>query len=167
MVEMKVVEKASSENRKSMQVLPTPLSPMSSSLNSRSYVFFAIISPSDCCYTTCVFPSDPLSHSRVKYNLCLRAHCHTLWDRRLACDAHNHNILRTGEWKKIGKRGASARKCTVGIYITFAECTAVPIGSSIPILWPVFFLLCRVCIMCYYARRAGRTITKPLLASLY
>lgn len=44
MVEMKVVEKASSEKRKRMQVLPTPLSPMSSSLNSRSYVFFAIVS---------------------------------------------------------------------------------------------------------------------------
>lgn len=42
MVEMKVVLKASSEKRKSTQVLPTPESPMSSSLNSRSYVFFAM-----------------------------------------------------------------------------------------------------------------------------
>lgn len=44
-VEMNVVEKASSEKRNSMHVLPTPESPMSSSLNSRSYVFFAISSP--------------------------------------------------------------------------------------------------------------------------
>lgn len=41
---MNVVEKASSEKRNSMQVLPTPESPMSSSLNSKSYVFFAISS---------------------------------------------------------------------------------------------------------------------------
>lgn len=36
MVEMKVVLKASSEKRKRTQVLPTPESPMSSSLKSRS-----------------------------------------------------------------------------------------------------------------------------------
>lgn len=41
-VEMKVVVKASSENRNRMQVLPTPESPISSSLNSRSYVFLAM-----------------------------------------------------------------------------------------------------------------------------
>ena len=42
---MNVVEKASSEKRNNMQVFPTPESPMSSNLNSRSYVFFAISSP--------------------------------------------------------------------------------------------------------------------------
>lgn len=42
MVEMKVVLKASSEKRNRTQVFPTPESPMSSSLNSKSYVFFAI-----------------------------------------------------------------------------------------------------------------------------
>lgn len=42
MVEMKVVLKASSEKRNSTQVFPTPESPIKSSLNSRSYVFFAI-----------------------------------------------------------------------------------------------------------------------------
>lgn len=42
MVEMKVVLKASSEKRNSTQVFPTPESPISSSLNSKSYVFFAI-----------------------------------------------------------------------------------------------------------------------------
>lgn len=42
MVEMNVVEKASSENLNNIQVLPTPESPMSSNLNNRSYVFFAI-----------------------------------------------------------------------------------------------------------------------------
>ncbi|KAG8548549.1 hypothetical protein GDO81_024994 [Engystomops pustulosus] len=42
MVEMKVVLKASSEKRKRTQVFPTPESPMSSSLKSRSYVFFAM-----------------------------------------------------------------------------------------------------------------------------
>lgn len=44
-VEINVVEKASSEKRNSIQVLPTPESPMRSSLNSRSYVFFAISAP--------------------------------------------------------------------------------------------------------------------------
>ncbi|TNN59217.1 hypothetical protein EYF80_030590 [Liparis tanakae] len=39
---MKVVLKASSEKRNSTQVFPTPESPIRSSLNSRSYVFFAI-----------------------------------------------------------------------------------------------------------------------------
>lgn len=47
MVEMNVVEKASSENRNKMQVLPTPESPMSSSLNRRSYVFLAIVLDSE------------------------------------------------------------------------------------------------------------------------
>lgn len=42
MVEMKVVLKASSENRNRTQVFPTPESPIRRSLNSRSYVFFAI-----------------------------------------------------------------------------------------------------------------------------
>lgn len=42
MVEIKVVLKASSEKRKRTQVLPTPESPIRSSLKSRSYVFFAI-----------------------------------------------------------------------------------------------------------------------------
>lgn len=42
MVEMKVVLKASSEKRNSTQVFPTPESPIRSSLNSKSYVFFAI-----------------------------------------------------------------------------------------------------------------------------
>lgn len=42
MVEMKVVLKASSENRKSMHVLPTPESPISSNLNNKSYAFLAI-----------------------------------------------------------------------------------------------------------------------------
>lgn len=42
MVEINVVEKASSENLNNIQVLPTPESPMSSNLNNRSYVFFAI-----------------------------------------------------------------------------------------------------------------------------
>lgn len=41
-VEMNVEVKASSENLNRMQVLPTPESPISSSLNSRSYVFLAI-----------------------------------------------------------------------------------------------------------------------------
>jgi len=41
-VEMNVVLNASSENRNSRQVLPTPESPISNSLNNRSYVFFAI-----------------------------------------------------------------------------------------------------------------------------
>lgn len=45
MVDMKVVLKASSEKRNSTQVLPTPESPISSSLNSRSYVFFAMEPP--------------------------------------------------------------------------------------------------------------------------
>lgn len=42
MVEMKVVLKASSEKRNRTQVFPTPESPIRSSLNSKSYVFFAI-----------------------------------------------------------------------------------------------------------------------------
>lgn len=42
MVEINVVEKASSENLNSIQVLPTPESPINSNLNNRSYVFFAI-----------------------------------------------------------------------------------------------------------------------------
>lgn len=42
MVDMNVVVNASSENLYSMHVLPTPESPISSSLNSRSYVFLAI-----------------------------------------------------------------------------------------------------------------------------
>ena len=42
MVEMKVVLKASSENRKSMHVLPTPESPISNNLNNKSYAFLAI-----------------------------------------------------------------------------------------------------------------------------
>ena len=42
MVLMKVDVKASSEKRNRMQVLPTPESPISNSLNSRSYVFLAI-----------------------------------------------------------------------------------------------------------------------------
>ena len=41
-VEINVVEKASSENLNNIQVLPTPESPISSNLNNRSYVFFAI-----------------------------------------------------------------------------------------------------------------------------
>lgn len=43
MVEMKVVVKASSENLKSMHVFPTPESPISNSLNSKSYDFLAIL----------------------------------------------------------------------------------------------------------------------------
>jgi len=43
MVEMNVVLKASSENLKRMQVLPTPESPIRRSLNRRSYVFLAIL----------------------------------------------------------------------------------------------------------------------------
>lgn len=42
MVEINVVEKASSENLNNIQVLPTPESPISNNLNNRSYVFFAI-----------------------------------------------------------------------------------------------------------------------------
>lgn len=45
MVEMKVVLKASSEKRNSTQVFPTPESPIRRSLNSKSYVFFAIGKP--------------------------------------------------------------------------------------------------------------------------
>lgn len=50
MVEMKVVLKASSEKRNSTQVFPTPESPIRSSLNSKSYVFFAIEK------TACIHP---------------------------------------------------------------------------------------------------------------
>lgn len=42
-VEMKVVLKASSEKRNNTQVFPTPESPIRRSLNSRSYVFFAML----------------------------------------------------------------------------------------------------------------------------
>lgn len=42
MVEMNVAVNASSENLNRMHVLPTPESPISNSLNSRSYVFLAI-----------------------------------------------------------------------------------------------------------------------------
>lgn len=42
MVEINVVVNASSENRNRMHVLPTPESPISNNLNSRSYVFLAI-----------------------------------------------------------------------------------------------------------------------------
>lgn len=41
-VEMKVVVKASSENLNRMHVFPTPESPISNNLKSKSYVFFAI-----------------------------------------------------------------------------------------------------------------------------
>lgn len=41
-VEIKVDVKASSENRNRMHVFPTPESPISRSLNNRSYVFLAI-----------------------------------------------------------------------------------------------------------------------------
>jgi len=41
-VEMNVVVNASSENLNRMHVLPTPESPISNNLNSRSYVFLAI-----------------------------------------------------------------------------------------------------------------------------
>lgn len=43
MVEIKVVLKASSEKRNNTQVFPTPESPIRRSLNSRSYVFFAMM----------------------------------------------------------------------------------------------------------------------------
>ena len=43
MVDINVVLKASSENLNSNAVFPTPESPISRSLNSKSYVFFAII----------------------------------------------------------------------------------------------------------------------------
>ena len=46
MVDMKVVLKASSENLNKTQVFPTPESPISKSLNNKSYVFFAILSTS-------------------------------------------------------------------------------------------------------------------------
>lgn len=39
---IKVLVKASSEKRNKMQVFPTPESPISSNLNSRSYVFLAM-----------------------------------------------------------------------------------------------------------------------------
>lgn len=42
MVDMNVVLKASSENLNNRHVFPTPESPISSSLNNKSYVFFAI-----------------------------------------------------------------------------------------------------------------------------
>lgn len=42
MVDINVVVKASSENLNKIQVFPTPESPISRSLNNRSYVFFAI-----------------------------------------------------------------------------------------------------------------------------
>ena len=45
MVEINVVLKASSENLNRMHVFPTPESPMSNSLNSRSYVFLAMAWP--------------------------------------------------------------------------------------------------------------------------
>lgn len=41
-VEINVEVNASSENRKSIQVLPTPESPINSNLNNKSYVFFAM-----------------------------------------------------------------------------------------------------------------------------
>lgn len=43
MVEMNVVVNASSENLNNMHVLPTPESPISNSLNSKSYVFLAMV----------------------------------------------------------------------------------------------------------------------------
>lgn len=43
MVDINVEVNASSENRNSIQVFPTPESPISNSLNNRSYVFLAII----------------------------------------------------------------------------------------------------------------------------
>ena len=47
MVDMKVVLKASSENRNRIHVLPTPESPISNNLKSRSYDFLAMIAYSD------------------------------------------------------------------------------------------------------------------------
>lgn len=41
-VEMNVDVNASSEKRKSIQVLPTPESPINNNLNNKSYVFFAM-----------------------------------------------------------------------------------------------------------------------------
>ena len=49
-VEMKVVLKASSENRNRRQDFPTPESPIRSNLNKRSYAFFAIIPFSQCLF---------------------------------------------------------------------------------------------------------------------
>jgi len=43
---MNVVLNASSEKRNSRQVFPTPESPINSSLNNKSYVFFAILTSS-------------------------------------------------------------------------------------------------------------------------
>lgn len=42
-VDMNVVVKASSENLKRIHVFPTPESPINNNLNSRSYVFLAIV----------------------------------------------------------------------------------------------------------------------------
>lgn len=48
MVDMNVVLKASSENLNRTQVFPTPESPMSSNLNSKSYVFLAMTDSEHC-----------------------------------------------------------------------------------------------------------------------
>lgn len=84
MVDMNVVVNASSENRNRMHVLPTPESPISNSLNNRSYVFLAMVARAESRRggTSCNNRSRPSLHFVCERSAIRRAHTGgTAWNR--------------------------------------------------------------------------------------